>query len=209
MGYNTFEYFTWRCTLRNVIFVSGLLILIFLLGVSAFYFTNTAKAEEMIANGVTTLQEKTSELTQTNSTSQTGSDSDSYLTDNKFTFEDIVEFTTLPFHTDYLSADEYASYCRDLQQSGRYSNNVHVNAALSGMAYISAEELPIYEFLLGNIEADDPSDVVMSKALENTQALWDKYRDPNTKRFIVTEAEASGVFFLPFGLHQQIVSLCK
>ena len=80
--------------------------------------------------------------------------SGTFSIDGVFTIEDIAEFSPLPSHKDYLSIEQYASYCRELQSSGRYSKNVHVNAILSTKAYIALEEIPVYESFLKDLPAD-------------------------------------------------------
>lgn len=145
----------------------------------------------------------------TASNSTASNNSDSYLTDSVFSAEDVAQEAPFSDHRNYLSAEQYAGYCRKLQSSGQYSKNVHVNAVLAVKAYVVQEELPTYEQLLGNIPADASDDTVMSMAIANSQAMWDKYRDPNAPRVTATQEMVEDTMMAPFALHQEIVALCR
>ena len=77
--------------------------------------------------------------------------STAFQIDGVFTVEDIAEVSPLGPHKDYLSVEQYASYCKTLQASGKYSKNIHVNAILATKAYIAPEEIPVYEKFLKDV----------------------------------------------------------
>lgn len=102
------------------------------------------------------------------STSQVADPADDYMVDGKLTAQDITEHSPLPDHREYLDVSQYVGYCKDLQSSGRYTTNVYTNAFLSMKAYISLEEIPIYDSFLKDAPASsDPRTIVMDTIASN------------------------------------------
>jgi len=50
--------------------------------------------------------------------------------------------------------------CKNYQQTGKYSQNLHVNAILATKAYIVLEEIPVYESFLNNVPLDATTDQI-------------------------------------------------
>ena len=102
-----------------------------------------------------------------NTASQTKNTTD-FVTDGVFTADDVTEWSPLPDHNTYLSVDQYAGYCKQLQSSGRYSKNVYTNAFLSMKRYIAQEEVPVYDkFLKDAPTSSDPHTIVMNTIASN------------------------------------------
>lgn len=127
----------------------------------------------LFGNGSTAMAQKTANTANSETGSSTPAASSTktatdFMVDGIFTIEDIAEYSPLGDHTDYLPVETYASYCRQLQSSARYSSNVYTNSFLSMYRYIAAEEVPTYDkFLKDAPTAKDPRPIVMSTIAKN------------------------------------------
>ena len=111
-----------------------------------------------------------------------------FVTDGVFTAEDVTEWSPLPDHNTYLSVDQYASYCKQLQSSGRYSKNVYTNAFLSMKRYIAQEEVPVYDkFLKDAPTSSDARTIVMNTIASN----WKDHPELNQEGDLIMQIAAA------------------